>query len=158
MSQTATSTPVAAASSAPAPPAAPAPEPTPMVHVRVLIISGQNHTFSFEPETTVGRMKELIWSMWPSEWTSPAQPPNPSWLRVLYAGRVLSDDSTLTSNNLPASMTASLPTVIHLSVRSFSIRGEDDAKKGLHRISTRTSTHRNQHSEEDVGGCSCVIM
>jgi hypothetical protein len=29
------------------------------------------------------------------EWTSPAQPPAPSWLRVLYAGRVLSDDSTL---------------------------------------------------------------
>jgi len=36
------------------------------VHLRVLVISGESHVFTFEPETTVGRMKELIWSMWPS--------------------------------------------------------------------------------------------
>lgn len=34
--------------------------------MRVLVISGDSHVFTFEPETTVGRMKELIWSMWPS--------------------------------------------------------------------------------------------
>jgi hypothetical protein len=36
------------------------------VHLRVLMISGESHVFTFEPETTVGRMKELVWSMWPS--------------------------------------------------------------------------------------------
>lgn len=35
------------------------------VHVKALIISGQSHVFSFSPETTVGRVKELIWSSWP---------------------------------------------------------------------------------------------
>ncbi|KLT42222.1 ubiquitin-like protein [Cutaneotrichosporon oleaginosum] len=94
---------------------------TPKVHLRVLIISGQYHVYSFEPETTVGRVKELIWSMWPSEWTAPAQPTAPSRLKVLYSGRVLADDSTLLSNSLPVSASNENPTVVHLSVRSFSI-------------------------------------
>lgn len=38
---------------------------TEQVHVKALIISGQSHVFSFGPETTVGRVKELIWSSWP---------------------------------------------------------------------------------------------
>jgi hypothetical protein len=64
----------------PTPAPTPAPEPkvcapsvigpsstnTTQVHLRVLIISGESHVFSFGPETTVGRMKELIWIMWPS--------------------------------------------------------------------------------------------
>ncbi|EIW71022.1 hypothetical protein TREMEDRAFT_28173 [Tremella mesenterica DSM 1558] len=97
----------------------------PMIHLRVLIISGQSHLFTFEPTFTVGRVKELIWSMWPSEWVSPAQPPSPSFMRILFAGRILEDDSTLISNNLPATLSPTPPTVIHLSVRSFSIRNED---------------------------------
>ncbi|KAK1921727.1 ubiquitin-related domain-containing protein [Papiliotrema laurentii] len=130
--------------------------PPPMVHVRALIISGDSHVFSFEPETTVGRMKELIWSMWPQEWSAPAQPPSPSFLRVLHAGRVLSDESTLSSNNLPASVSSRTPTVIHLSVRSFSIRAEDEEPKKqslLHPVRSR-----NTPAEEEVGGCKCVIM
>lgn len=125
--------------------------------------------------------KELIWSMWPPgellsrlppvaflivEWTAPAQPPSAQFIRVLHAGRVLSDDSTLSckstrahrkpvrpefdrhthrpcritrkpliseksaqrlipANNLPSSLTPAKATVIHISVRSFSIRAED---------------------------------
>ncbi|ORY24003.1 hypothetical protein BCR39DRAFT_472763, partial [Naematelia encephala] len=127
------------------------------VHLRVLVISGQSHVFTFEPETTVGRMKELLWSMWPPEWTSPAQPPSPSFLRVLHAGRVLGDDSTLTSNNLPAALPPTLPTVIHLSVRSFSIHGDEDPKKPslLHPTSSRRS---RTVAEDEVSGCKCTIM
>ncbi|WVW78271.1 hypothetical protein I302_100224 [Kwoniella bestiolae CBS 10118] len=130
---------------------------TPKVHVKVLIISGQSKVLSFEPELTVGRMKELIWSSWPSEWTDPAQPPSPSYLRILHAGRILQDDSTLSSNNLPVSESSSLPTVIHISVRSFSIRADDDPKKH-HGLGRTTSAARSHRGEEDVGGCKCVIM
>lgn len=35
-------------------------------HLKVLIISGESHVFAFDPDMTVGRAKELIWSMWPS--------------------------------------------------------------------------------------------
>ncbi|WWC86747.1 uncharacterized protein L201_001625 [Kwoniella dendrophila CBS 6074] len=130
--------------------------PSPKVHVKVLIISGQSKVLSFEPELTVGRMKELIWSSWPSEWTDPAQPPSPSYLRILHAGRILQDDSTLSSNNLPVSETANLPTVVHISVRSFSIRAEDDPKKP-HGLGRTTSASRS-HRDDEVGGCKCIIM
>jgi hypothetical protein len=205
------------------PPAAMPETATPKVHLRVLIISGQYHVFSFEPETTVGRVKELIWSMWPSEWTAPAQPPAPSWLKVLYSGRVLADDSTLlcecehsmgreggrhsrgprvrvmergeaydctrpadrlapstlvwiqivslrrpppvrrstltAANNLPVSISNNSPTVVHLSVRSFSIHeGDDDKKQGGVKRTTTRSSNRPAHAEEDVGGCKCVIQ
>lgn len=127
----------------------------PKVHLRALVISGQSHMFSFEPELTVGRVKELIWSMWPSEWTSPAQPPSPAFLRILYAGRILQDDTTLSSNNMPSSVSPSTPTVIHISVRSFSIRAEDDPKKAnLHTTTSRTRGAQ----ENEVGGCKCLIM
>ncbi|WRT64608.1 uncharacterized protein IL334_001541 [Kwoniella shivajii] len=132
--------------------------PTPKVNLKVLLISGQSKVLSFEPELTIGRTKELIWSSWPSEWTDPAQPPSPSYLRILHAGRILQDDSTLSSNNLPATESPSTtPTVVHISVRSFSIRAEDDPKKpgGLGRTTSASRSHRN---DDDVGGCKCTIM
>jgi len=125
-----------------------------MCQLRVLLISGEYHIFSFEPETTIGRAKELIFSMWPTEWTSPAQPPSPTYLRILYGGRILADESTLASNNIPSSLTPIVPTVVHLSVRSFSIRAEDDPKKaGLLPTSSRT-----RNNGDDVSGCKCTIM
>ncbi|WWD21654.1 hypothetical protein CI109_106140 [Kwoniella shandongensis] len=129
----------------------------PKVHLRALLISGQSHVYSFEPEITVGRMKELIWSSWPSEWTDNAQPSSPSSMRILHAGRILQDDSTLMSNNLPANVQPTLPTVVHISIRSFSLKGDDDPKKPglLHRTASAARSHRN---DEEVGGCRCVIM
>ncbi|KAK8847564.1 hypothetical protein IAR55_005423 [Kwoniella newhampshirensis] len=129
----------------------------PKVHLRALVISGQSHVYSFEPEITVGRMKELIWSTWPSEWTDTAQPSSPSLMRILHAGRILQDDSTLMSNNLPASIQPSTPTVVHISIRSFSLKGDDEPKKPglLHRTASTSRSHRN---DEEVSGCRCVIM
>jgi len=125
-----------------------------MCQLRVLLISGQSHIFSFEPETTIGRVKELIFSMWPTEWTSPSQPPSPTYLRVLYGGRILADESTLVSNNMPSSLSPMVPTVVHLSVRSYSIRAEDDPKKaGLLPTSSRTRNGGNE-----VSRCQCTIM
>ncbi|ORX34038.1 ubiquitin-related domain-containing protein [Kockovaella imperatae] len=126
----------------------------PMCHVKALIISGESHVFSFEPEQTVGRTKELIWSMWPSQWTEPAQPPSPSFLRILHGGRILADESTLASNNIPSSTSSAQPTVIHISVRSFSLRPEDDPQKGSHLPGQAGRNGRG----DDVGGCKCVIM
>jgi hypothetical protein len=72
---------------------------------------------SFDPETTIGRVKELVWNTWPegvcvpifvlfrahitslvidNEWQS-ERPPAPSYLRLLYLGKMLQDDDTLTS-------------------------------------------------------------
>lgn len=134
--------------------------PVPKCHLRTLIISGQSHVFSFEPELTVGRAKEIIWSSWPSEWTAPSAPPSPAFLRVLYSGRILQDDSTLASNNIPATLQPTNPAVVHISVRSFSLHGDEDPKKSglVPTLSRRSSRRRSTAPQEDVGGCKCVIM
>ena len=40
--------------------------PTPQTYLTFLVISGRRKTMSFEPETTVVRVKELVWNAWPS--------------------------------------------------------------------------------------------
>lgn len=39
---------------------------TPLTYLTFLLISGKRRTMSFEPETAIGRMKELAWNSWPA--------------------------------------------------------------------------------------------
>lgn len=39
---------------------------TPQTHITFLVISGRRRTMSFEPDTTIGRVKELVWNAWPT--------------------------------------------------------------------------------------------
>ena len=39
---------------------------TPQIYISFLLISGRRRTMSFEPETAVGRVKELAWNSWPA--------------------------------------------------------------------------------------------
>jgi hypothetical protein len=36
----------------------------PMVSLTILVLSGDRKKFTFHPDTTVGRVKEMIWSTW----------------------------------------------------------------------------------------------
>ncbi|KAF8841136.1 hypothetical protein BDN67DRAFT_572918 [Paxillus ammoniavirescens] len=70
---------------------------THQVSLTFLLVSGRRKTQSFDPETTVGRVKELVWNAWPArdaEWQD-ERPPAPSYLRILYLGKILQDDDTL---------------------------------------------------------------
>lgn len=78
---------------------------TPQTYINFLFLSGRRKLMHFEPDTTIGRVKELVWGAWSAP-TSPEgatttdnqveeQPPAPSYLRVLYLGRMLQDDETL---------------------------------------------------------------
>ncbi|KAI3615687.1 ubiquitin-like protein 3-like [Moniliophthora roreri] len=67
---------------------------TPQVSLCFLLISGKRRVMSFDPETTVGRVKELVWNAWPSDWQD-EQPPTPWHLRILHLGKILQDDDTL---------------------------------------------------------------
>lgn len=39
---------------------------TSQVSLTFLLVSGRRRTMSFEPETTIGRVKELVWNAWPN--------------------------------------------------------------------------------------------
>ncbi|KAM6492075.1 Ubiquitin-related domain containing protein [Amanita muscaria] len=105
---------------APVPASAQAPVPQdPQAYISFLLVTGCRRTMSFEPETTVGRVKELVWNTWPEdeEWRKD-RPPAPSYLRLVYLGRLLQDEDTLTKLKIPLShSTFPQPTIVHLSIR-----------------------------------------
>ncbi|KAJ3729529.1 hypothetical protein C8R42DRAFT_536278, partial [Lentinula raphanica] len=119
---------------------------TPIVSVCFLMISGKRRMMTFEPETTVGRVKELVWNTWPAgpDWQE-ERPSTPSHLRILHLGKVLQDEETLQACNFPiytptASSSPSVappsPTIVHLAVRpagpgssEFGDRGDLEKKK-----------------------------
>ncbi|KAG6910737.1 hypothetical protein DXG01_008269 [Tephrocybe rancida] len=135
---------------------------TPQVYLTFLVISGRRRTMSFEPGTTLGRVKELVWNSWPSEWED-ERPTAPSYLRVLYLGRMLQDDDTLSKLNfpthIPQSNPAPTPTIVHLSIRPFAPQGETELKKKRrNRQSDVPPTAAGTPGDEpgDAGCCGCV--
>ncbi|KAJ6595719.1 ubiquitin-related domain-containing protein [Mycena vulgaris] len=167
----------------PAPaPQAPEPEPvpqTPQTALTFLLISGRRRTMAFDPATTVARVKELVWSAWPSEWQDD-RPPAPSYLRILYLGKILQDDDTLTALGFPSHTPLSAseqqqqqqpplppPTIVHLSVRAYAPPPDDALKKKKSsRRAGRTATDAAGNptaapaadgADEDAGGCCCVV-
>jgi len=123
----------AAAAAAPPPPpllpAAVVPQ-VPQTLVQFLLVSGRRRSMAFDPETTVGRVKELAWNSWPNDWQD-ERPPAPSFLRILYLGKILQDDDTLTQLKFPSYTPPepATPTIVHLSIRSFAPREDAALKK-----------------------------
>jgi hypothetical protein len=95
---------------------------TPQAALTFLLVTGRRRTMAFDPETTVGRVKELVWNTWPSgvcfhrlhhrvkltgeniaDWNDTERPPAPAYLRILYLGKVLQDDETLSRTFLSSS-------------------------------------------------------
>jgi Ubiquitin-2 like Rad60 SUMO-like len=70
--------------------------PTNMAEIPLtfLLISGRRRTMSFAASTTIGRVKELVWNSWSSDW-SDERPPAPNYLRILYLGKMLHDEDVL---------------------------------------------------------------
>ncbi|KAE9398775.1 hypothetical protein BT96DRAFT_821493 [Gymnopus androsaceus JB14] len=94
---------------------------TPIVSISFLLISGKRRVMTFEPETTVGRVKELVWNSWPTgqDWQED-RPPTPSHLRILHLGKILQDEDTLKGVYSPPTSPPSptpVPTIVHLAIR-----------------------------------------
>jgi len=112
---------------------------TPQVSLTFLLVSGQRKTQTFEPETTVGRVKELVWNAWPArdgDWQD-ERPPAPSYFRILYLGKILQDDDTLLRVGFPTSLPSALsgPTIVHLSIRPYALPSDDPALSKKKRLS-----------------------
>ncbi|KAF9254366.1 hypothetical protein L218DRAFT_968228 [Marasmius fiardii PR-910] len=79
---------------------------TPQISLCFLSLSGDRRIMQFEPEITVGRVKELMWNAWPTDWQV-ERPPNPWCLRLLYSGRALQDYHKLKDLSFPIHTSAS---------------------------------------------------
>lgn len=76
-------------------------------------------------------------------------------MRMIHSGRVLGDDGSLASWGLPVDNSAS-PQIVHLSVRSFSIKQDREGTK--EKVAKKTDADRREEAEERVPKCSCTIM
>lgn len=143
---------------------------TPQVSLTFLLVSGRRRTMSFDPAITIGRVKELVWNAWPADWQDES-PQAPSHLRILYLGKILQDEDTLTHLSFQTSLpsdSSSLPTIVHLSIRPSNISTVDDTmkKKRLSNafsrrgaISTDTEV-AHEGADNAVGSgccCGCII-
>ncbi|KAJ7708514.1 hypothetical protein B0H16DRAFT_662080 [Mycena metata] len=136
-----------------APPAIPQ---TPQTSLTFLLVSGRRRTMAFDPDTTVGRVKELVWNAWPSEpeWQA-ERPPAPAYLRILYLGKILQDEDTLAKlsfpSHTPPSPSASPkpappPTIVHLSIRAYAPPADDALKK------KKSARRRGNTTSASAGG------
>lgn len=143
---------------------------TPQTSLTFLLVSGRRRQMTFEPETTVGRVKELVWNAWPADWQD-ERPPAPSYLRILYLGKILQDEDTLAKLQIPSytpspaylphpqspaspvssRLSSQLPptTIVHLSIRPYSGPADDDLKK---KKGKRLSMFSRQASSVAVNG------
>lgn len=129
---------------------------TPQVTLTFLLVSGRRKSQSFDPATTVGRVKELVWNTWPTRdaaWPE-ERPPAPSYFRILYLGKILQDEETLMSVGFPTSLSSSsphaLPTIVHLSIRPYAIPSEDLALSKKARLASAFS-RRGSSGHTDLG-------
>jgi hypothetical protein len=61
----------------------------PQTLVQFLLVSGRRRSMAFDPETTVGRVKELVWNTWPNGTLSFAlAPPPPTHVHMHIAARL----------------------------------------------------------------------
>ncbi|KAL4073449.1 ubiquitin-related domain-containing protein, partial [Scleroderma citrinum] len=143
---------------------------TPQITLTFLLVSGRRKSQSFDPETTVGRVKELVWNAWPTPWPD-ERPPAPSYLRILYLGKILQDDDTLIHLGFPTSLSSestASPTIVHLSIRPYAPPSDDPTLSKKRRLSVafarRTGSgvlSRDDPGTDDAdrtGCCSgCVV-
>ena len=60
----------------------------PQTLVQFLLVSGRRRSMAFDPETTVGRVKELLWNTWPNGTSTSSPPPPPPFPNLLSPGRL----------------------------------------------------------------------
>ncbi|CAO3649595.1 unnamed protein product [Cunninghamella echinulata] len=102
----------------------------------LLLVSGERHTFDFDPSTTIEDVKLLVYNQWPEEWTDNL-PTSTKNIEFVYLGKFLDNNSKLKDNGLLGGHS----TIIHLIIRKYTKKSNDDTKK-----------------QESVSLCKCCII
>ncbi|KAH8594357.1 ubiquitin-related domain-containing protein [Bisporella sp. PMI_857] len=149
------------------PPTPIAPSQGPVLVITLLLTSGARHPYKIDEKYLTKRnvtvpgvtedgkkdpfsisvytLKELILREWREEWE--AKPVNPSYIRLIYFGRLLDEKTHL--KDLKFSTTEA--NVVHMTVKPQDLVDEEEASKN------KTSS-RDRNGEESTAGCRCVIL
>lgn len=146
----------------------------PEVSLTFLVMSGNSRrSMLFPASATISRVKELVWTTWPTDWPE-GRPPAPNYLRFFYYGKPLQDEEVLESkfpkttpppppsHSTQPSHSESHPppisTIVHLAIRTNPPPTEiDDIKKKKRRMGS--SGQGDAGAEADRAGCcsGCII-
>ncbi|SGZ24050.1 BQ5605_C023g09692 [Microbotryum silenes-dioicae] len=138
------------------------------VGLEFLLLSGKRMRLSIGDKTSIQRTREILWQRWPPEWSGPEElPPSTQSLRLLYLGKILEDDKTLSTYGIGSSEGAN-PTVLHVNVRPLSLSKSEKSREFSHRrielllvvsdlgkpISVAVAVKKGDRSD---GCCGCLV-
>ncbi|XP_003745301.1 ubiquitin-like protein 3 [Galendromus occidentalis] len=86
--------------------------PEDKINLRLILVSGKTKDFLFSPAASAGDIAHSVYENWPPEW-SQEKVERAEILRLIYQGRFLHADVTLSALALPTGKT----TVMHLLPR-----------------------------------------
>ncbi|CAO3607540.1 unnamed protein product [Cunninghamella blakesleeana] len=110
--------------------------PIDKIRVTLLLVSGQRHTFDFNPSTTIEDVKMLVYNQWPEEWTE-SLPTSIKNVELVYLGKFLDNNTKLKDNGFLGGQS----TIFHLIIRKYTKKSNEDSK-----------------NQESVSWCKCCII
>jgi len=117
--------------------------PQDKINLRLILVSGKTKEYLFSPSESAGDISQYVFDNWPPEWEEEAVS-KAEILRLIYQGRFLHGNVTLSALGLPTGRTA----VMHLVPRES--LPQPSSQEDLHRKKTSTGGC--------CGSCSCVII
>lgn len=113
------------------------------INLRLILVSGKTKEYLFSPNESAGDISQFVFDNWPQEWEEEAVS-KAEILRLIYQGRFLHGNVTLSALGLPTAKTA----VMHLVPR-----------ESLPQPSSQDDLHRKKTSGGGCcGACSCSIL
>jgi len=113
------------------------------INLRLILVSGKTKEYLFSPNESAGDISQFVFDNWPPEWEEEAVS-KAEILRLIYQGRFLHGNVTLSALGLPTAKTA----VMHLVPR-----------ESLPQPSSQDDLHRKKTSgARCCGACSCSIL
>jgi len=117
--------------------------PQDKINLRLILVSGKTREYLFSPSESAGDIAGYVFDNWPEEWRE-EEVAKAEILRLIYQGRFLHGNVTLSALGLPTGKTA----VMHLVPRES--LPEPSSQDDLHRKKTAAS--------RCCGPLSCSIL
>jgi len=117
--------------------------PADKINLKLILVSGKTREYLFSPSESAGDIAQYVYDNWPPEWQEEAVT-KAEILRLIYQGRFLHGNVTLSALGLPTGKTA----VMHLVPRES--LPEPSSQDDLHKKKTSSS--------RCCGSLSCSIL
>lgn len=106
--------------------------PEDRINLRLILVSGKTKDFLFRPSDSAGDIAQYVFDHWPQDWTEEAVS-NAEILRLIYQGRFLHGNVTLSALGLATGKTTVMHLVPRESLPEPNSQDDENKKKGRSR-------------------------